>query len=488
MRVIMVMFDSLNRHYLPAYGCDWTVAPNFARLAKRSVTFDKSYVCSMPCMPARRDLHTGRPSFLHTGWGAIEAYDDSVPEMLQKAGVYTHLITDHYHYFEDGGATYHGRYNSWECYRGQEGDPFIGQVKDPVIPAHINGKGRRSDWVNREHIKSDEQYPQTQTFEAGVRFIDRNHDQDNWFVQIECFDPHEPFTTHPRYRDQYPRDYDGPLFDWPGYSKVTQSVAEMTELRRNYAALLTKCDESLGNILDAMDRHDMWKDTLLIVWTDHGFLLGEHGCIAKNWPPMYEQISHTPLFIHDPRHANLDGQRRSALVQPAIDLGPTLLKFFGQSPTERMLGHDLQPVIEWDQQVREAAIFGYHAARINITDGRYTYYRRPRPHRPGDCYRYTQLPLSMRGFATPEQLQNATLHPSFDFTKNQPLFKLPSGSAVSKEDQTPTLLFDLHTDPDQQKPLNDSAIEKRLCDLMIKLMQQADAPPEQYVRMELTDS
>jgi arylsulfatase A-like enzyme len=52
MRAIMVMFDSLNRRMLPPYGCDWTHAPNFARLAERTVTFDNCYVGSMPCMPA----------------------------------------------------------------------------------------------------------------------------------------------------------------------------------------------------------------------------------------------------------------------------------------------------------------------------------------------------------------------------------------------------------------------------------------------------
>ena len=64
MKVIMVMFDTLNRRHLPPYGCDWTHAPNFARLAERTVLFENAYVSSMPCMPARRELHTGRYNFL----------------------------------------------------------------------------------------------------------------------------------------------------------------------------------------------------------------------------------------------------------------------------------------------------------------------------------------------------------------------------------------------------------------------------------------
>src|SRR3954467_7331898 len=131
MKCVMVMFDSLNRHMLPAYGCDWTHAPNFERLAKRAVTFDRSYVCSMPCMPARRDLHTGRPNFLHRSWGPLEPFDDSMPQMLRDNGVHSHLASDHYHYWEDGGATYHNRYSTFEFVRGQESDPWKAMVQPP---------------------------------------------------------------------------------------------------------------------------------------------------------------------------------------------------------------------------------------------------------------------------------------------------------------------------------------------------------------------
>ena len=135
MRAIFMLFDSLSRHYLPPYGNTWVQAPNFQRLADRAVTFDRCYVGSMPCIPARRELHTGRYNFLHRSWGPIEPFDDSTPEILGKHGIHTHLVTDHYHYWEDGGATYLGRYNSFEIVRGQEGDKWKGQVADPPTAA-----------------------------------------------------------------------------------------------------------------------------------------------------------------------------------------------------------------------------------------------------------------------------------------------------------------------------------------------------------------
>jgi arylsulfatase A-like enzyme len=91
-----VLFDSLNRHAVGPYG-GAVATPNFDRFANRAVTFDTHYVGSLPCMPARRDLHTGRLNFMHRSWGPLEPFDNSMPEILKDNGVYTHLISDHLH-------------------------------------------------------------------------------------------------------------------------------------------------------------------------------------------------------------------------------------------------------------------------------------------------------------------------------------------------------------------------------------------------------
>lgn len=221
----MVMFDSLNRALLSPYGCDWTVTPNFARLAQRAVTFEKNYSGSLPCMPARRELHTGRYNFLHRSWGPIEPFDDSMPEILKNNGVYSHLVSDHCHYWEDGGATYHTRYNSWEILRGQEGDKWkvlpelfhdaadfeSGDAKYFKTTADLH----RHDRVNRKFEDTEEKMPIARTFACGMEFIEANHSEDKWFLQIESFDPHEPFFSCEEYKKLYPHDYDGPEYDWP---------------------------------------------------------------------------------------------------------------------------------------------------------------------------------------------------------------------------------------------------------------------------------
>ncbi len=65
--------------------------------------FDNFYCRSLLYTPARRKIHTGRQKFLHRNWGPLETFDYSMPEILKNIGVYSHFVSDHYHYWEDGG-------------------------------------------------------------------------------------------------------------------------------------------------------------------------------------------------------------------------------------------------------------------------------------------------------------------------------------------------------------------------------------------------
>lgn len=487
MKAIVILFDSLNRHMLSPYGCDWVHTPNFQRLAQRSIKFMQSYVGSMPCMPARRDLHTGRYNFLHTSWGPLEPFDDSMPELLSQAGIYTHLVSDHYHYWEAGGANYHTKYNSWEFSRGQEGDPWKGEIKDPDLNDKPGFTGHaaqlyRQDRINRKYMQGEENHTQTRTFRDGMDFIDRNAQEDHWFLQIEAFDPHEPFFAPDDYRKLYPHDKQQATFDWVRPGKVTQSKEMVEHLRYEYASLVSMCDANLGRILDQMDRHNMWDDTMLIVTTDHGYLLNEHDYWGKNVMPLYAQLSKTPMFIWDPR-AKQKGTECDALIQ-WIDLAPTLLRYFGLTPPTTMLGYDMYPVYENGKPGRTEVLFGYHGAHVNCTDGRYVYMRAPVHPSNTPLFDYTLMPSHMKKLYSVEELQQMELSPPFSFTKGCQTLKIAASSSI-KSHEMGTLLYDLKTDPEQRHPLNDEQIEQQMQAMMVRLMQQCDAPMEQYERLGL---
>ena len=183
MKVVMVMFDTLTRKFLPSYGCNWTKLPNFKRLEQHCTTFDNFYAGSLPCMPARRELHTGKHNFLHRSWGPLEPFDRSCVEVLRAEGVYTHLCTDHSHYWEDGGCTYHNRYDTWEGFRGQEGDRFVAHdipvdMPEKRHPLNKTGISVTQHYRNRERQRTEEEMSGTRTVQAGLEFLKEHVEKD----------------------------------------------------------------------------------------------------------------------------------------------------------------------------------------------------------------------------------------------------------------------------------------------------------------------
>ena len=238
------------------------------------------------------------------------------------------------------------------------------------------------------------------------------------------------------------------------------------------------CDYYLGTVLDAMDEYQLWDDTLLIVNTDHGFLLGEHGWWAKSVMPYYNEIAQIPMFIWDPR-CKVKGERRQSLVQN-IDVAPTVLEYFGLEPTKDMLGKSMAKTVAEDVPVRQYALFGSHGNHINITDGTYVYMRCPPVG--AAVNEYTLMPTHMRNMFSVEELQKAGFAEPFSFTKGCKLLKVPaSGNPLADLSRFGTKLYCLNEDPGQMRPVDDNAEkEVELTEEIRRLMVVNDAPEELY--------
>lgn len=221
---------------------------------------------------------------------------------------------------------------------------------------------------------------------------------------------------------------------------------------------------------------------MLIVTTDHGYLLSEHDYWGKNVMPLYSELSRTPMFIWDPRTRQAS-RTCDSLVQ-WIDLTPTLLGFFGVAVPSTMLGYDLLTVINSGFDQREAIIFGYHGAHVNCTDGRYVYMRAPVHEDNSPLYDYTLMPSHMNAMYAVEELQRIELAEPFSFTQGCRTMRIAASNSIQSHTMG-TLLFDLEMDSEQIHPIIDAQIEQRMQQLMIRLMQECDAPAEQYERLGL---
>lgn len=508
MRTILILLDSLNRRFLRCYGANRPAfTPSIDRLASRSAVFDNHYCGSSPCMPARRDLMTGRLNFLERPWGGIEAFDHTLPSILKSYGVFSCIITDHYHYAEAGGENYFHNFSSWRLIRGQEHDVVFhspgphGLITPPFSASSSRFFIPTSYAQCRRHFQAAEDYPTPRTFTDAARWLEENHSSDHFFLWVEGFDPHEPFDVPQEYLDIYHDDYKGPLLFWPKYSTTEQYTPdEIQHLRRRYLATLTMADTFLGRLLDVLDRHHMWEDTQVIFTTDHGYMLGEHGFWAKNYTPDYHEIFHIPLLIHQP------GQKEpfhiSGLTQN-IDLFPTILESF-QIPLSAcrnpLHGRSLLPLLRQESvHVRHAILFGQFGKTVNLTDGRYTYFRQAVRQDNQPLFLYTSMPtcrlqyLGWEGM-DPRDFSHITLShmswhpfPVYRFPANLIRFQSKSQSfQVRNPYVTGNWLFDNVSDYAQEHPICDPSLEAHYTQLMQQLMQQHDAPEEQYVRLGLS--
>jgi len=468
MKAIMIMFDSLNRGVLPPYGCQWVHAPNFQRLAEKTVVFEKSFAGSLPCLSARRELHTGRYNFLHRSYGPLEPFDDSMPAILRCYGVETHLISDFNGYSEEGGSSYAQCYSHWEMVRGGK--------------AH-SGKGDTSELAGFSRGKEDENDSQATAFALGIDYIERHFQEDKWFLQIETNASSMRFPAPQRYRDLYPLIAHAPPLEWPSCARIENAPGQAEHIQNEYAAFISKSDVHLGEVLDTMDRLNLWKDTLLIINADHGFLLGGHGWWGRSIMPFYSEVARTPLFVWDPR-VNKRNEVRQALVQ-TIDLAPTVLEFFRVPIPSDMQGVALKDTVAADVAVRRAALFGVFGAHVSCTDGRYLYMRAPMRPENEPLYQYTQVGTAV---AANERCALMMREP-FAFTKGGPVMKiLADGRAWVGAFEQESLLFDLQEDPNQAAPIYSPEIEDMMIRYMTDLMWRNDAPEEQYEMLGLTDA
>jgi arylsulfatase A-like enzyme len=495
MKALFIILDTLRRDYLQPYGSGWVMTPNIQRLAERSVICDNHWVGSLPCMPARREFMTGRHNFLERGWGPLEPFDDVLPHQLRKIepkGVFSHLITDHYHYFYLGGEGHNNSFSSWELERGQEADMWVSRVDLPALPDNMAdlAKRARQNALNRLNQREEHQMSGPRCVQHAVRWLEDNRGSDNWFLQLELFDPHEPFYVMQKYLDLYGDTWDGPVYDWPGYGVVQDKPEAIEHIKKCYAALVTMTDHWLGLLVDTLDEHDLWRDTLVVLTTDHGTMLGEHRYWMKNMMPVYNEIARLPLVVHLPGSARA-GARVPALTQ-TTDLMPTFLDYFGAPVPPHLHGASIRPALEADSPVHDSIIYGYFGMALNVTDGRYTYFRNP-VQADSVVHAYTAMPTSFHGFMSREELAQAETGRFLGHTYNIPVYKVPQkgrvphrhGMSEGAEYVPMHDLFDVVADPGQDQPLDDSTREADFCGILRGHLARVQAPVENAARLGL---
>ncbi|MBW2280847.1 MAG: sulfatase-like hydrolase/transferase [Deltaproteobacteria bacterium] len=482
-----------------AYGGDEFDTPHLDRFAARSLRFDRHYSGSLPCMPARHDILCGALDFLWRPWGSIELWEDSITHYLRMDGVKTMLCSDHPHLFETGGENYHTDFHAWAYLRGHEGDPWKmvddpSWVGAPALPARPAARHRPYD-NSRTWFKREEDFPGPKTMSTAVDWLQTNAGQhDRFMLFIDEFDPHEPFDTPEPWASRYDPDWEGPRMIWPPYATRVLEDGVLTEdearhVRANYGGKLSMIDHWFGKLLDAVDDQDLWKDTAIIVCTDHGHYLGEHDAFGKPGLPIYNTMGHIPLMIAWPGLA----PGVTDALSTNVDIFATLTDVFEVEPGHRTHGRSLVPVIEGRaDSVREWLLSGIYGRHVHVIDRERKYVRArvERENLPLSMWsnRWSTMPVH----ATPQmRLPKPDRRATLDFMPGsdvpvirqrfEPGDMLPYwayGGPVGDH-----RLFDVDGDPGEENNRAGSPDEKRAIDLLRAAIEEIEAPREQFERL-----
>lgn len=393
MNVITVLLDSVRRDFLSAYGNTSVHTPRISEFASQSVVFDNAYIGSYPCMPARRELWTGKYEFPWRGWGPLEWDEPTLPSKLQEQSIVSMLITDHYHLWERGGGNYHHNFSGFEFIRGQENDKWVtggGPVQSPAPQmkmAEHTPEGALEQYLrNTNHAREEADYFGPQVMTKAMHWLEKHDPNQPFFLMIDSFDPHEPFDPPDRYLSMYGQSRHDRRLIWPTYGPCHLQDNELEQVRALYAGELSMMDAWFGKLLDKIKTLGYMDNTMIILATDHGHMFGEHEVIGKPWGDigdanLYQELAHIPLIIYHPNQSS-GGRRSSQLVQ-MVDLHATILDSLGIRDATNVHGYPLNPLLVGDKDedccpIRKVACYGRFSESINVTDGEWTLFLWPK--------------------------------------------------------------------------------------------------------------
>ena len=373
--VVLVVIDSLRKDHLGAYGNGWIRTPNLDALAKESLRFERAYPESLPTICARRAIHTGKRTWPFRdrqrykgieipvwGWEPIPRGQTHLAEILKESGYQTVMVTDNLHQYKASMNFQLGFY-VFDYIRGQTTDGYAPAWTAP--PEKVRGALGLSDYfeqyfANTSYRQSEEDWFAPQVFTRAAQMLEAVSEGPPFFMVVDNYDPHPPNDPPESYTSLYDDPYDAP----EPYSPVQGPSDYLTErqlqrIRALYAGETTMVDRWLGSFLDKMEELGLFKNTLLVLLSDHGVAFGEHGITGKPHYALWPEVTDVPFFI---RHPGGEGAgETSDFFASTHDVAPTILGFLGIEAEQPMDGQDLSVLLEGgDPDPRPHFTLGYH--------------------------------------------------------------------------------------------------------------------------------
>ncbi len=373
--VLFIAMDDLNNEYLGALGADFVQTPYLDDFSGEARLFSRHYIQVPSCGPARAALLRGkRPtdeSFLPNS-AILNTYEEweiqSLPRWFKDHGYKTLSLGKISHY--PGGLAGEGwaevpeeMPGAWDRAWVPENAPW--ETPEGMMHGYANGvprdRGHSPAWEAFDG--PDTTYPDGWVAMEAVEVLEElSQAESPWFFCVGFFKPHLPFAAPKKYFDIYdPHDIPVPEdtvrhpepSSWHPSNEMMRNYGQHTghpqtdqvyarQLRLAYAAATTYVDAQVGQVLEAFKKLGLDENTIVIIWSDHGFALGHQGIWGKH--SLYEVALKSPLIIRFPGMGR-PGEISDAIVE-AVDVYPTLTDLAGLPTPGDLHGNSLRPQLE----------------------------------------------------------------------------------------------------------------------------------------------
>ncbi len=371
--ILFIAIDDL-RNDLGALGVNHVYTPHLDSFAEESRLFSRHYVHVPTCGSSRAALLRGKRAtesrFLpnttirdtHEEWGY-----QSLPSWFRKHGYQTLSLGKITHY--PGGLTGEGWAEGPEELPGAWDRIWVPdspwQTPEDMMHGYADGvprdRGESPAW--EAHDGPDTSYPDGWVANDAIGTLEELADSDQpWFFAVGFFKPHLPFAAPLSYFELYdpydipePEDTEipEPPSSWHGSGEMMNNYGRhpgdpnedreyASQLRHAYAAATTYADAQIGRVLDKLNELGLTEETIVVIWSDHGFALGEQGIWGKH--SLYEAALKAPMLIRHPG-MNQPGVVSEAIVE-TVDIFPTLLDLAGLTAPDNLEGHSLRNQLE----------------------------------------------------------------------------------------------------------------------------------------------
>lgn len=415
--VLFIAVDDL-RPELGCYGAAQIKSPHIDKLAAAGLLFERAYCQVAVCNPSRNSVLSGcRPDTT----GVFDNQHFLRPQMPDVVTLPQHFKNNGYTALSLGKIFHHSEREpgddpqSWSEPAWYHGEPyrhwFAKESLDYVKNLKALPKAQQPKQLRAAPFEAadepDDSYPDGQTAAKAIETLQRLKTEGKpFFLGVGFVKPHLPFTCPQKYWDLYPAETIKPApnskrpagapapafhtnYELRSYGTVPPNGDVPADLGlnliRGYRACVSFMDAQLGRVMNELDRLGLGENTIVILWGDHGYHLGENGV----WTKMtnFENGARAPLIIRVPGQKTA-GQRTRALVEH-VDMYPTLAELCGLPLPQHLEGTSWKPLLEKPQQPWKSAAFSQYLrpspGRQNIMGRsirterwRYTEWRNPK--------------------------------------------------------------------------------------------------------------